>query len=523
MAYMFLKKEITCSLCSAIYTDPVLLHCGHNFCSDCIKTHICNHDRSGVYLCPECKQASKSKAPLTINTALQNIAQKCQSVENHYSLGDSCCTYCLEYQSPAVKICLHCESSLCERHLQVHSKTSEHLLADITFPMQKRICSLHGEILKFFCTDDKTVICMLCFLSGDHQRHGVELLEEASRHKIEELQEMAGHMETELGRLKKRTNTLNQQIKVNKESVEEVKDTSKNLCSSLLNYLRDVTKNLETDINDQEIEVFKEITDEIMFLEEKQKRLSLKMKKIVDLCNQDDPLLVLQDKTPLKRQKTEHRRRLPILHYHFDTILFSLKLKRSFENFAKLVQALLSTQCPHLKHKADILLDVLTASNYLTVSSNLKAVGYVSIKSEHGQSRSGQFKTCHVLSKTAFLFGKHCWEVKTSKKGTKSIGVAYPSIKKEGPDSFIGYNQESWCLTWSHEYTAAFHNSQSWQITSEGSAISSVAVYLDYDAGQLSFYRTFPTVEHLFTFMAKFNEPLHAIFYLVDSWIEIRP
>ncbi|XP_069840438.1 tripartite motif-containing protein 75-like [Dendropsophus ebraccatus] len=522
MAHVFLKKEILCPLCSVIFTDPVLLHCGHTFCSDCIKTYISNHGQSGVYCCPECKQASKSKAPLTINIALQNIAHSWKLVENRYHLGEASCTYCLEYFSPAVKVCLHCESSLCESHLQVHSKTSEHLLTNVASSVRNRICSIHGEILKFFCTDDKTLICMACFLSGDHHRHGVELLEVTSRHKREQLQEMAGLIQTELRHLKKRTADLRGIIKVSEEQAEMVKDGVKTLCSTLLTHIRKVLRDLESDISQHEHEVFRELLYEISSMEKEEKRLSQKMKKIVDICNQDDPLLILHDETPYKKQKTELQGVRPFLHEGFNKILVSLKIKRSFEKVVKLVQTSLSAQYPDLKHNANILLDVTTASSYLRVSSDLRTVTYTTTKSEHG-GKPGQFKTSHVLSESSFLSGKHYWEVKGGKNGIKSFGVAYPSMEKDGPEGFIGYNKKSWGLTWSNGYIAACTNSRSWQIVSEGSTISSVIVYLDYDKGQLSFYRSHPRVEHLYTFTTNFTEPVHAIFYVVNSWIKIIP
>ncbi|KAM3915971.1 E3 ubiquitin/ISG15 ligase TRIM25-like [Leptodactylus fuscus] len=527
MECIFLKKEIICSLCSAIYNDPVMLYCGHNFCSDCIKTHISKQGWSSIYSCPECKQMSKSKAPLNINTKLQRIAQNWKSVEKRYSLGEASCNYCLEDPTPAVKICLHCESSMCEKHLAAHSKNPEHSLADITCSMQNRICGIHGEILKFFCTGDKTPICMSCFLTGSHQGHMVELLEFASRHKREELLKVANQMHVELEALKRRGNALQEVISENKDKAEVVKGEIRSLCSGLLTYIRDVASKMEADISNQELEIFREILDEMASLQDKEQELIQEIKQVEDLCSKMDPILILQDTTQhklrSKRLKTELRAIQSLPYAELDLLLISLKFKKNFEKFVKLVPTLLSTQCHHLKYQANVLLNSATASSYLVVSQNRKAAVYRTIKTGLKKPRPGQFKSSHVFSELAFSSGKHYWEVKTSKEGVKSIGVAYPSIKKEGPEAFLGYNKKSWCLTWSHGYMAACHNSQGWQISSDGATMSSVAVYLDYEGGLVSFYRTCSPVQHLFTFSTKFTEPLHAAFYVVNSWIKISP
>ncbi|XP_075686836.1 nuclear factor 7, brain-like [Rhinoderma darwinii] len=519
MSYLFLMKEITCSLCSTIYTDPVMLSCGHNFCSHCIESHISTEGGSGIYRCPECKQAAKTKAPLNVNTKLQSIAQNWKSVENHHCLGEASCAYCLEDLSPAVKICLHCECLLCKKNLQVHSKSMEHALADVTRPLQNRICSVHGEILKFYCTTDKALICMLCFVTGDHRGHLVELLETASRNRREELEEIAGHMQAEIDRLKKRGNDLKGAMRGNKVKAKEVKDEVGTLCRGLLVFLREVETKMETYIERQEEEAFREIVEEIASLEKKNDMLSQRIKQVEDLCDQNDPLLVLQDKTRHhprnKRQKTEQR-----AFQSVDLLLVSLQFKKTIENFEKFVSTLWSTHCLHLKYKADVLLNIAMASNYLRVSSNRKAVRCTATKGKRKQPSPGRIKCSHVLSESAFSSGRHYWEVKSDGSGVKRVGVAYPSMEK---DTSIGYNQKSWCLTWGHGNVVVCHNSKRRQIESGGSTMTAVAVYLDYEAGRISFYKICSSVAHLYTFTTRFTEPIHAAFYLVGGWIKINP
>ncbi|XP_066460895.1 tripartite motif-containing protein 60-like [Eleutherodactylus coqui] len=430
-------------------------------------------------------------------------------------------TYCLQYPSPAVKACLHCESFLCAKHLEVHSKQQEHSLDDVTSTLQNRICSTHCEILKFFCLKEKTLICTSC-LTGDHRGHAVELLEVASCQRREELQKIMNHMHTEVKTLKKKANCLKEVISRNKEAAKELTAVIRSLCCGLLNCMREAAANVAADIKLQEAELFKKASDEIVSLEIKEEQLSEEIRQIEAMCNQDDLVLLLQNKLHPKLQ-TVHHAGLSFLDVRFDFLLVFLKLEKSFKSLAKSLPMQLTSQCLHIKWKVDVLLNSSTASNYLRVSANRKAVTYRSITSNQNKPKPGQFKTSHVLSELAFSSGRHYWEVKVGKKGVKSVGVAYPSIMKNGLDAFLGYNKQSWCLTWSEDCVVACYNSECREIEYDTSSMSSVAVCLDYDLGTLSFYRICSPVELLFAFRNKFTQPLHAAFYVVNSWIKINP
>uniref|UniRef100_A0A8C5PUT2 B30.2/SPRY domain-containing protein n=1 Tax=Leptobrachium leishanense TaxID=445787 RepID=A0A8C5PUT2_9ANUR len=121
-----------------------------------------------------------------------------------------------------------------------------------------------------------------------------------------------------------------------------------------------------------------------------------------------------------------------------------------------------------------------------------------------------RFKTCQVLSTTAFSSGQHYWEVDV--KGAKRwiVGVACHSIQRKvaGNDSFIGYNNKSWSLFYQN-YLGMSHNNVQENIDSD-TPPQALGIHLNHDAGQLSFYQLGDTMQHLHTYTASFTEPLHA-------------
>ncbi|XP_073477794.1 uncharacterized protein [Aquarana catesbeiana] len=176
-----LKKDLECSICQNIFTDPVTLRCGHNFCCECLSRDLETHKvLEGVifemeyYFCPECKDRySESDKPRWVsNITLHNMAKILLSqTKKSLTASRTICTYCVDSPTPAVQSCLHCEASLCDKHLKVHSKSAQHFLTDPITSLEMSKCSDHNKILKYYCTDDSAWICLYCCLIGAHKGH----------------------------------------------------------------------------------------------------------------------------------------------------------------------------------------------------------------------------------------------------------------------------------------------------------------------------------------------------------------
>ncbi|XP_040191704.1 probable E3 ubiquitin-protein ligase TRIML1 [Rana temporaria] len=172
MASADLRKELECSVCLNIYTDPVTLKCGHNFCRDCIGRVWDTQEGSGGYSCPECREESQNRPALHRNITLRNIVENFLSTHPDQEESGVFCTCCIHTPVPAVISCLHCEASLCDNHLRVHSKSPEHVLCDPpTTSLENRKCSVHKKILEYYCTEDSSCICVYCGFIGDHRGH----------------------------------------------------------------------------------------------------------------------------------------------------------------------------------------------------------------------------------------------------------------------------------------------------------------------------------------------------------------
>ncbi|XP_008940387.1 PREDICTED: tripartite motif-containing protein 14, partial [Merops nubicus] len=153
----------------------------------------------------------------------------------------------------------------------------------------------------------------------------------------------------------------------------------------------------------------------------------------------------------------------------------------------------------------------------LTVSCNWRRIFYPC-----GPQRFD--KLWQVLSRDAFLSGSHYWEVDLLHAGAGWwVGAAYPSIGRKGDSETcrLGWNRSSWCLKrFDFEYWA-FHNGERIPIPTENDP-DCVGVFLDYEAGILSFYDVSNGMAHLHTFRCKFTEPVYPAVRLWEGSIAVR-
>lgn len=130
-------------------------------------------------------------------------------------------------------------------------------------------------------------------------------------------------------------------------------------------------------------------------------------------------------------------------------------------------------------------------------------------------------KLWQVLSRDGFLSGSHYWEVDLLQAGTGWwIGAAYPSIGRKGDSETcrLGWNRASWCIKrFDFEYWA-FHKGERIPLTVEDDP-DRVGVFLDYEAGILSFYNVTDGMAHLHTFRCKFTEPVYPALRLWEGSI----
>ncbi|XP_040211111.1 E3 ubiquitin-protein ligase TRIM39-like [Rana temporaria] len=522
MASADLRRELDCSICLEMYKDPVMLSCGHNFCRVCIDRMWDAHEVSGGYSCPQCRKRSWSRPTLQSNITLRNIVETLRSTHPDQKETGIFCTYCYHSPVPAVISCLLCEASLCDNHLRVHSKSPEHVLTDPTTSMENRKCSIHRKLLEYYCTEDSAWICVTCRLDGEHQGHKVETLDEASETKKQKLRNVLQKLISNRKEIEQRVRSLQEHKAKVQERSASLNERVTALFIELRRHLEDLEKSVRRNISSQEERISHALSDLIDQLEIKED-LSRKMEDIEKLCNMTDPLTVLQesdtgDLCDTEEGDNEDRERHDgLLHDGGDLDVFGIShtLHTGLSDMIKEVNVFFNIQ-----EASDILLDVNTAHNYLQISDDMKTVSRSDIKQNRPETPERFQWWSQVLSSQRFSSGRHYWEVDVSESGDCSVGMCYPSIERGGVQSLIGDNKKSWGLRRSRGECYLKHDKK-WIIISPYLPSNRVRIYVDYEAGQLSFYDLCDPIRHIHTFTTTFTEPLHAGLWVGKGSIKI--
>ncbi|XP_040203159.1 E3 ubiquitin/ISG15 ligase TRIM25-like [Rana temporaria] len=521
MASADLRAELKCSICLNIYTDPVTLRCGHNFCRVCMDCVLDTQEGSGGYSCPECREKFPDRPALQRNMKLRNIAETFLSAQPESEESGVFCTHCVDSPVPAVKSCLHCEVSLCDKHLRVHKKSPEHILSDPTLSLESRKCSVHKKILEYYCTEDETCICISCCMIGEHTGHKMKSLDEASEKKKETLRNVLQKHLTKREETEERVQSLQEhRRKVEEEAAGDTKRVTV-LFRDLRRRLKDLEKRVLREISGRAERISISIRD----LEIKKEELSRKMRHIEELCNMTDPLTVLQesdtgDLCDTEDGDNEDRERHEELLHDGGGLGVAGVLHTGLSDIITEVNIYFPIQ-----GAADILLDGNTAHKILQISDDRKTVSGSRRKQNHPEKPERFREYYQVMSSQSFSSGRHYWEVDVGGSDKWRVGMCYPSIVRGGGESLIGLNKKSWGLDmdvnidYDNEYSVIHDSNKILLFTNPSS--NRVRIDLDYEAGRISFYDLCYPIRHLHTFTTTFTEPLHAGIWIREGCIKI--
>ncbi|XP_063297973.1 E3 ubiquitin-protein ligase TRIM39-like [Pelobates fuscus] len=524
MASADLRDELACCICTNIYTDPVTLTCGHSYCRVCI-TKTWDNQEEREYSCPECRHRFRVRPELKRNLIMCNIVESFLSTHPEQEEVGISCTYCVHSPVPAAKTCLHCEASLCEVHLRAHSQSAEHVLTEPTTSLGNRKCSVHKEILKYYCSEDAACICVSCRLDGEHRGHAVETLNVASEKKKEKLRNILQKLTSRREEAEKRVQSLQELRREVSDKPAGLTEEVTALIGGIKEQLEALEKRVLSEISRQ---VSLRVSDLIRQMEIKKEDLSRKMGHIEELCNMTDPVTVLQvresdsaDYCDTEEGDNEDRERDDNKVRAVGDLDVGLISATLHSGLAGIVTGI-KRQLLGVNRASDMLLDVNTAANTATVSGDMKTVSWHRYMKRRRPKTPERFEYYQVLSSTSFSSGRHYWEVERSESGDWRVGMAYPSIAREGAQEVIGNNNKSWGLEGYYNQYIVLHDSKKIWLPHPVSS-RRLRIFLDYEAGRLSFYELCDPIRHVHTFTATFTEPLHAIFCVCggNAWLRI--
>ncbi|XP_034412018.1 tripartite motif-containing protein 16-like isoform X1 [Cyclopterus lumpus] len=531
------QETFSCSICLDFLKDPVTIPCGHSYCMNCIKHHWDEENGKKLHSCPQCRQTFTPRPVLLKNTMLADLVEQLKKTGLQAAPADHCyagpedvaCDVCTRKRLKAIKSCLVCLVSYCEKHLQPHFKSyafENHQLVDPSNQLQENICSRHDEVMKIFCRTDQQCICYLC-LMDEHKGHDTVSSEAERTERQRELEGSRLNIQQRIQDREKDLKLLHQEVEAINLSADKTVEDSEKIFTELIRLMAKRSSRVKQQVRSQqrtEVSRVKELQEKLEQEITELKRNDAELKLLSHTEDLNQLLLNYPSLSPLSESTDSSSIIIRPLRYFEDVTAAVSGLRDELQDVLREkwtnvslkvteVDALLSqpepkTRAGFLKYSCDVTLDPNTATTWLSLSDeNRKAK--VMREEQSYSSHPDRFSGCDQVLSRESLTGRCYWEVKW-RGGGVDVAVAYKSISRKGngDECVFGYNNKSWALRCNKNSCNFQYNKV--QTPVSGPRSSRLGVYLDHRAGILSFYSVSETMTLLHRVQTTFTQPLYA-------------
>ncbi|XP_039664174.1 E3 ubiquitin-protein ligase TRIM21-like [Perca fluviatilis] len=497
--YLPSEDQFLCSICLDVFTDPITIPCGHNFCKNCINEHWNTNDQ---YLCPMCKKVFNTKPELHVNTLFsemvaqfrQSAQQKASSSSSEQQVskpGEVPCDVCTGTKLKALKSCLVCLVSYCETHLKPHltvSRLKRHQLIDPVENLEGRMCTKHDKPLELFCKTDQTCVCMLCTVL-DHKMHDVVPLKEDYEGKKAELGKTGAEIQQMIRKRRLKIQEIQHSVDLSEEDADREIAEGVQVFTSLkgsvergLNELINTIKEKQKTTEKQAVAVIKELEQEISEL--------LKRRiEVEQVLRSEDHLHLLQSVQSLNTNHPPPTKDWTEVSVHPSSYEGTVMkaVAQLEETLSKEMKKLIKAELKRVQQYAvDVTLDPDTAYPYLILSDDGKQVNHGNVRKNLPNNPERFSLNPFVLGKQSFSSGRFYFEVQVKGKTGWALGVARESVNRK---ENIPLNPQK------GYWTILLRNGNEYQAVADPLVLLSlksppqkVGVFVDYEEGLVSFY-----------------------------------
>ncbi|XP_071382584.1 tripartite motif-containing protein 16-like isoform X2 [Centroberyx affinis] len=531
------RDQLCCSICLDQIKEPVALQCGHSYCRSCIEGCWDQEEEKGVYSCPQCRESFSPRPVLPRNNMLAEVVEKLKKTGGRQASpsaapacagpADVACDFCTGTgRVKATVSCLACVASYCEAHLQPHYSVpvlQKHKLVSATAPLQEKMCSKHDKLMEVYCRTDRQCVCLLCIID-EHKSHDTVSVAAERAEKQKQLIVSQQKVQEGVQERERQLKELSQAVEDLKSSAQTAVEACELIFTELIRSIQRRRGEVKQLIRAQEKTAVGQAEELLLQLEEEIAKLRRRDTELEQLSHADDHVRFIQRFQSLSSPSESPdlpRVVVPPLRYFRDASDSVSDLREKLESVLKdtwpRISATVSsvdvvlppepqTREDFLHYCCPLTLDVNSVSTCLSLSEDNRRVMAVSKRIDY-PAHSDRFTEYKQVLCREGLSGRCYWEVEW-KGDTLSAAVSYKDISRTSYDSHFGFNNKSWSLVCSQHGYFFLHNKVVTEVS--GPRSSRVGVYLDYEAGTLSFYSVSDTMTLLHKVHTTFTQPLYA-------------
>uniref|UniRef100_A0A3Q2QWW2 Uncharacterized protein n=1 Tax=Fundulus heteroclitus TaxID=8078 RepID=A0A3Q2QWW2_FUNHE len=241
------RKDLTCAVCLTIFTDPVILLCGHSFCRECVKLSL-----KSLNQCPQCPTIIPTdRMDFTTNHILKSLAEK---------------------------IIL--------------------LIPKVGF------CPEHDEKLKLFCLTDQQLTCIICRDCERHEGHKFKPVKEAAASLRKETETLLEKDSTYISTIELSAKSQNEEIRKSKEKSKQLRSQISSQFQEMHQFLKRRKDEIMNELKCKENDEIKKMRERLNVIEKvlsEGKEFVGKIKSAVEIT---DPESFLKSWSEYKTMRT---------------------------------------------------------------------------------------------------------------------------------------------------------------------------------------------------------------------------
>ncbi|XP_060935509.1 zinc finger protein RFP-like [Limanda limanda] len=490
------EERLLCSICLDVFTDPVTILCGHNFCSSCLHTYW---DSGDTCQCPMCKREFSTRPELQVNTVMSELADefkklvqvKASTPGPQLPAVDVLCDFCSEIKEKAVQSCLTCLTSFCESHLEPHRRLAGlkgHTLSEPVKNLDDRMCETHNKMTELFCLKEQAFICVLC-LKADHKGHNAVPLEEQYEKVAATKDETKANMQKLIQTRIEKIAEVEKLLDVSQVDSEKEEQAAVQVFTELIQSIQtsqaelvEAIQQSHRGIKQKGEEVLKELRKEVTELKSRSSQLE-------HLSQSQDHYHFLQSFPTLSKPPHEScpdTDLSPDLSFQ-DMQGHLTRLKQRVDEIMEEIPEIRMKRMKRMReHAVDLTLDPDTAFYSLVISEDGKQVteeyNFEKDKVKDNPKRFNAF--CQVLAKEGFMTGKFYFEVQVKGKIDWYVGVARESVDRKNL-TVMSVENGYWCIGLFQGKYRTDADSKPKVLKEE---LQKLGVFVDYNKGEVSFY-----------------------------------